>query len=294
MITIKMWGGLGNQMFQYAFGYALKEKREDSVSYDTLFYADQPQNVGRRSVKLTEYFEVSDLELVERSTSVKIMENRYVNKGIRFLPISHFYLPHHVLFVKERKRTYMENLPYKKGWNNYYDGYWLTEKYFLKYADEINNQYTLKPEIKEIVDVLNANIEEKNSVSVHIRRGDYLVKKNMPAGYTKESLEDYYDRSIKYMQEHLNAPIFYFFSDDIEWCKKHFSQLSNAVYVSRKTQYGEIADLFGICKCEHGIMSASTFSWWGNWLRRSVDSLVIYPSGNYANDQFGCEKWIGL
>ena len=91
------------------------------------------------------------------------------------------------------------------------------------------------------------------------------------------------------------GPVFCFFSDDIEWCRNTFGSGEDMVYLSRETEYAAMADLFGIGTCKHGIMSPSTFSWWGNWLREDDNgSIVVLPKGAYANTKFARSEWITL
>ena len=109
---------------------------------------------------------------------VKILENKYVNKLIRYIPGNGFscFLKDDILFVKEKTFRYMKILPYDRKKNNYYDGYWQTAKYFNQYGDDIRSIFTIKNEILNEIKPNWQGIDDMDSVSIHIRRGDYLKK----------------------------------------------------------------------------------------------------------------------
>ncbi len=295
MIVIKLWGGLGNQMFQYAFGYALSKKYDDILRLDVDFYQEQPKNVGKRSFQLKEYFDISFSQIIKRPQEVLKYENKYVNKIIKYLPKFSIQLTDNMVFTKEHIRKYMEIIPYHKGKINYYDGYWLTDRYFSDYREDILAEFKLRKSVYEEVKIINSFIDDDNSVAVHIRRGDYKKRCNLPRGYTLDSLCEYYNNAIEYINKNVTSPKYFFFSDDIEWCKKKFDGLEDVVFVTRDSKYEVIADLMGISKCSHAIMSPSTFSWWGNWLRtKTKNNIVIVPKGKYANEYFACSNWIQI
>ena len=194
--------------------------------------------------------------------------------------------------MKERMRHYIEDIPYRPGMINYYDGYWLTGEYFKAFADEIRKEFTPKESVLKEIEEKNAEIDSVNSVGIHIRRGDYLKRVNMPKGYNEEKLLDYYFRAIDLIKSEVKDPVFYVFSDDMDWCRETFGDKGSFEFPVRECENGAMVDLFGIAKCKHGIASPSTFSWWGNWLREnSDDSIVVIPKGQYANDRFAYDGW---
>lgn len=290
MIIVKMWGGLGNQMFQYAFGKALEKRYKEELFFDIDFYKKQPSYVGIRKLEIEKGLDIKEFKRIERPKQVEILENRMINRIIRIPNQFYVDLPRNVRFIKEKTRTYMDDLHYVRAKVNYYDGYWLTNKYFENVEDTIRNEYNMK-----IQDGERELIYRENTVSIHIRRGDYLKGRNMPGGYTENSIIEYYRRAIQYMNERLHKPSYIVFSDDIQWCKKTFSNINNIHYSNFKGENAVFQDLFGISKCQHGIMSPSTFSWWGNWLRDpSIESIVIAPKGEYNNIFFIKDDWVKL
>ncbi|MCR5324869.1 MAG: alpha-1,2-fucosyltransferase [Lachnospiraceae bacterium] len=293
MIVVKLWGGLGNQLFQYAFGYAMAKKHCDKVSFDIEFYQNQPLNVGKREVEIEKYFSLSKYQVINRPKQVRILENRVINRLIRIYPGFNCSLPGNVFFVKEKTHTYMESIPYFEGKINYYDGYWQSPRYFDWCENDIRNEYTLKKNYQDAINPALCKIKG-NSVSVHIRRGDYLIRKNLPLGYSESDLLDYYDRAISFVRNEVKNPIFYFFSDDIEWCRERYNYIADAVFMNSEGQYPALQDFYSMSKCENGIISASTFSWWAKWIGERNQGITIIPKGNYANDFFAEQSWIKL
>lgn len=288
MIVIKLWGGMGNQLFQYALGYVLSKTKMDDLIFDTAFYDKQPKYVGRRAIISKQEFPNIDINSsFNRTPLISAFENRYVNHLLRNSNgLNCTWFTQHIFIEKLYK--YYDYIPYRENTLNYYDGYWQSEKYFLKYRDAILSKFTPNQDIVEAVYKWRESLNSDCCVAVHIRRGDYVRKgnKSITQGV------DYYIKAMEYINQKFRNPLFCIFSDDIEWCKKQFSDIDNVVYVENKIGNGDIIDLFSISLCNHGIMSISTFSWWGNWLRKDdSNSLVIYPEGKYFNDYFMPEKW---
>ena len=295
MITVKLWGGMCNQMFQYAFGYALAKKHGDKLCFDVDFYENQPGHVGKRGVMGKELFPaLKDMEFVKRSILIKLIENKYFLHLVRYRNGLRLRLPW-LHAVVEKLHKHYEPVPYIKGVNNYYDGYWQTDAYFKEYKDEIRAIFTPSQDILDKVRQWRNSIQNPCCVAVHIRRGDYLQKVNQgKINTTDDNL--YYLAAFKKAKGLLNNPMFCFFSDDIEWCKQTYGGLLKDVeFVENKSKDGALLDLFSIAECEHGIMSPSTFSYWGNWLRNpKKHGVVIYPEGDYYDDFITNKEWIEI
>jgi hypothetical protein len=286
MIIIKLWGGLCNQMFQYAFGYRLAKEKNDTLAFDVDFYKKQPGYVSERRVEISG-FDLSGFETVARPKSVKPFQLHSISLITRRLNFFRCSLPDNIYYVKEKRHTYTEAVPYKPGKTCYYDGYWQTEKYFCDCAEEIKKEFSFPEETTEKVKKWLALAHTTETVSVHIRRGDLAGK---AYGYSDNEMIDYYRRAKSYIESIVETPVFAVFSDDISWCKKElFPSCENVVYQDNKWSASD--DLCGISLCRHGIMSQSTFSWWGNWLGDSKDRIVVAPKGSSFNNAFIPERW---
>ena len=287
-----------NQMFQYAFGFALAHKYEEKLGFDFDFYNNQPGFVGKRKVICQDQFPLlSKLQVAERPFMVKLFENKYISHLLRYNCGCKLSLPGKVSFMMEKLHKYYALLPYQSGRINYYDGYWQTARYFKSYEEEIKREFTPKAEIANKVKEWRKQVESDSCVAVHIRRGDYLNKINQKTLHGGNVIGDvdYYLRAIDYMKNHLDKPKFCFFSDDIEWCKQTFTKESiDALFVENKGADAALLDLYSIAECDHGIMSPSSFSWWGNWLRTKRNGIVIGPKGEHSNEYFIDDDWIAL
>lgn len=299
MIIVKLWGGMCNQMFQYAFGYALAKEHRDELCFDVDFYKNQPGHVAKRKViSQNEFPGLSMLNFSPRPSVIKFFENKYISHIIRYNFGCNFRLPG-IHFMMERLRKFYDNIPYRQDVSiNFYDGYWQSAKYIQKYEEEIRQEFTPSKEVQEAINKWRKSVASDNCVAVHVRRGDYLNKINNKSFKDNNVIGNvqYYLRAIDYVISKIENAVFCFFSDDIEWCRKTFeSVVDKAVFVENKGKNAAILDLFSIASCEHGIMSPSTFSWWGNWLRiRKRNSIVVVPNGNYASKDFFDENWVKM
>jgi hypothetical protein len=286
MIIVKLWGGLGNQIFQYAFGYMMSKEHQDQLLFDISFYQKhQYKYVGKREYELDKL--KCPVEIATKlPLSVRFLESFAVNRGLRRIRKALAFPIGNVFFVKEEKRRFMSNIPYRPNRINYYDGYWQSCDYFKKYEKDLRDM--LQPGIEmpqEILDRMEAISNDKNSVSVHVRKGDFQGKIGHAVGI------DYYQKAIQGIRDKIQQPVFYVFSDNIPWVKENIDFGKDVVFADDKCQNGQIFDLTCMSKCQHGIMSASTYSWWGNWEK---DGMVMVPDGEYFNNRFFRDAWIRL
>jgi len=168
-------------------------------------------------------------------------------------------------------------------------GYFQSEKYFKNCKDEIRKYFTFDD---SLIDYNIINPIE-NSCSIHVRRGDYVNLQD----YHPFPGMDYYRNAISYMKNK-GVNIFYIFSDDIEWCKENFSYMDEIIYVEGNIDIKDLA-LMSICK--NNIIANSSFSWWGAWLNRNENKIVISPSVWFGPSKKGvitedlyCEGWIKM
>lgn len=298
MIIVKLWGGMCNQMFQYAFGYTLAKRKNDDLFFDIDFYNNQPGYVGKRKVIGKEQFNIGDLQFKERKWWIKLFENKYLNHLIRYHGGCNLSVPNGGKMIIETYHKFYDMIPYSPGKVNFYDGYWQTERYFKDFRDELVTMFKPNPEVLEKIKSWKNSLKSDKCVAVHVRRGDYLNSINQKSLGNANVIGDinYYRKAMDLMIEKLKTPLFCFFSDDINWCKENFAgKYDNLVFVENTGKDAALLDLFSISVCEHGIMSPSTFSWWGNWLRDNGDeSFVICPKGDVGNEYFTCQNWIQL
>jgi hypothetical protein len=270
MIGVKLWGGLGNQMFQYAFGLYLAEKRGEKA----FFFSD----VNKDDKFDLNYFNVA-IELIDLEELKKIGYDfrsfflyRIKRKMIQLFP----FINNKILV--EQEVGYWGAISDKQI---LFDGYWQSLRYLLPIEKKIREQFALSKNIIPNME-LYSEIRNVNSVSLHIRRGDYLKGKNAEI-YANIPME-YYKKSINHFSKEIVAPIFYVFSNDLEWVKNNLqmSKEANFIFVDNtNSENAAIADFILMSSCKHHIIANSTFSWWAAWLNPSEKKIVIAPAKWY-------------
>lgn len=166
----------------------------------------------------------------------------------------------------------------------YLDGYWASEYYFSDYSTEIRDIFTLKDEIiSEIDSGLIAEIMSLASVSIHVRRGDYVHNK-----FFHNLGLDYFYKAVEYIKRVVKNPVFFVFSDDLKWVKENFGlDTKNVNYIDNN--YDGCIDLYLMSLCKHNIIANSTFSWWGAYLNKNKYKVVIAPLIWY--DNYNAQKY---
>jgi len=287
MIITDLKGGLGNQMFQYAAGLALSLEKNTGHKVDLTHFDNQDSfaNETPRPFlldRLNTHYEIAsqeDLRLVKYP--IPVISN-VMNILNAFLV----------------GRNYIK-YPLHIGKHIYLDGYFQKQEYFGKYASQIIQEFQLKKEheTKEFLKMVNEISKDENSVSVHIRRGDYIT--NPGANKHHGTLSNtYYEDACKFLNDRLGEINLYVFSDDIEWVKENMSFLTayKVTYVSSPELIGA-QEVSLMSKCKHNIIANSSFSWWGAWLNQNKEKIVIAPkswlrNGDGINKGIVPENWI--
>ena len=179
--------------------------------------------------------------------------------------------------------------------NKYYDGYWQNYKYFIEYKNEILEAFRFKMPINEQSKLLAEELKNKsNTISLHVRRGDYLKAKN----YAGLCGLEYYKKAIAHILANTQSPSFYIFSDDIEWCKENISPLlgnNEYKYIDFNRGCDSPLDMMLMSLCHHNIIANSSFSWWGAFLNKHNDKIVCAPekwTNTKVNCKFQMPEWI--
>ncbi len=277
MKVVKVIGGLGNQMFQYSFYLALKKKHNnvklDASSFKTYtLHAYQLENVF-------------NLKHLVHSFNVNSTAIRFLRRILK-------------LDVILEDTFYHPKVLEMKGWN-YYSGYWASEKYFIEIEQDVRDSFKFKNELADKNKDISDRIFNSNSVSIHVRRGDYLETEINRKLYGNICTLGYYEQAIKLIKQKVENPYFFIFSNDIAWCKENL-KVENAEYIDWNTGADSYIDMQLMSLCKNNILANSTFSWWGAWLNENKDKMVIVPS-KFLNDMtpenmdtFVPEKWIRI
>jgi hypothetical protein len=261
MITVKIIGGLGNQMFQYALARRLAMLNNQPFQLDLSGYS----NYMLHDYYLHKFKIIENIASQEEITAIKKV-GRSLLERIK---------PYNKRKIVQEKYCLFDPKVFKiKQKNVYLDGYWQNEKYFAEIKEILFSEFALKDglgvEARKIAELINSS----NSVSLHIRRGDYLSSK-FSSIYEPCSL-NYYDQAVKKLASKITNPVFFVFSDDIEWSKKNLKIPHPVTFVSNP-EIKDYEELILISLCRHNIMANSTFSWWGAWLNQNPHKIVLAP-----------------
>lgn len=254
MIITKLQGGLGNQLFQWAVSKRLSLKYNTEYYFETSYFRNSNQGIVSRFE-----LELTNLKLDIKESSIKLP---VVNDNFKF-----------------------QNIPD----NSFLDGYWQSEKYFIDCENEIRNDLEIPKDIYSYI-IHKYTILNKNTVSLHIRRGDYT---NLQHIHPLQTIEYYKNAYDIISDESINVLVF---SDDINWCKENI-KFDNITYIEGETN---IVDMYIISLCTHNIIANSSFSWWGAWLNNNENKKVIAPLNWFGSDSSFYtgdiipEKWIKI
>lgn len=275
MLIVKVIGGIGNQMFQYAVGRNIQLKNGGALKLDINGYKYQ-FDITPRKFEL-DIFKL-DYKIASQNDIAQLvgfdMLNRVFNRfGVDLKSRSKF-------FFKEKSFAYDSRIN-KVGNNVYLEGFWNSEKYFVENEKEIRKDFSFRKELMENNKKIAESISKTNAVSIHIRRGDYIYNKKTNQFHGTCDL-NYYQRAIDLIKNKVKNPKFFIFSDDLEWVKNNL-KIKNAIYVEGNIDDKSYIDMQLMSLCKHNIIANSSFSWWGAWLNNNPEKIVIAPE-KWFND----------
>lgn len=285
MIVVKLMGGLGNQMFQYAAGKALSIKHDVPLFIDESFLLEDP-----RGAYTKRRLELGQLEVTIKRGDVKLLQE--FKKRTLFQKFFRLQNPN----VFNEGGSY-NPLFFSAGKTVYLNGYWQSELYFQSIREvlqkEFTPRYNFSPANKQYLD----KVERCVSVAVHVRRGDYVRLKSA-ANFHGVTDMAYYRKAINYFENNHAGCRFFIFSDDLPWCRENFARFKNIIFVDTDQEFSS-TDLFIMKKCRHNIICNSSYSWWSAWLNENPDKVVIAPKNWFsgpASDQEAiyCQSWLKI
>lgn len=295
MIIAKLRGGLGNQMFIYAFARYLAHKHNTELKLDISYYEDYHRAYELDKLNIIEQFatpeEINDVKtfVYKNNILIRAVRKAISGKEPKKKPSKTYILDSGIEF----KPKYL-----KIGKNAYLEGLFQSEKFFLPVKDLIKKDFTLKePVTGQNRDLLD-EISKGNSVSLHVRRGDYITNAwaNQELGLCPL---EYYAKAINYIASRVKSPHFYIFSDDMEWTRDNLKHNHKFTCIEHNDSNSGELDMLLMSKCKHHIIANSSFSWWAAWLGESKGSVTIAPkvwfAGKSMNDTHVVPKrWIRL
>ena len=295
---VKLMGGLGNQMFQYAFGKALQKSTGHPVLYDLSWFEEAKKTIvgetgcNKDGICIREYeIHIFPNIKIDTATSKQVKQckkgflSKFIKKILNKRKNNHYY---------EKNAFDFESELFKIKGNAYYEGYFQNENYLKDIKSELKTHFEL-PSLR-IDDQYNNNLISKikqynNSVFVHVRREDYEKMGCIVS-------LDYYKNAVKYIIDRIDNPKFFVFcAEDPKWIKENFNigteyELIGEQNKTRATFYENMRLMMA---CKHAIIANSSYSWWAAWLSDFEGKIVIAPSPWMNNqDEIICHNWIKI
>lgn len=258
MIIVKIQGGVGNQMFQWACGSSLAETNKTDLYLETTSYRYD----AKRKFKLSGFNNIQK----KLNSSVEILDG---------------WVPRNINMVVDDFKTF----DFPEG-DLFLNGYWQSERYFSFNKEQIKSDFDLS----EYSEVLSDFPELENSVSLHVRRTDYLASN----GYHPVQDLNYYTGALELLNKDYEK--IFIFSDDIDWCKQNI-KFDNLVFIDNTDEFESLCLM---SNTRHNITANSSFSWWAAWLNKNKDKKVICPKlwfgdiTNLSTENIVPETWISI
>jgi hypothetical protein len=272
LVVVRLAGGLGNQMFQYAAGRALAlrhgaELKLDVSGFDA--YRRRRYELDALSIRASL---ATDADLarfgIEAKPRWRLVERmrrrlRIARKG-RGFPVyrePHFQFDPTIAMLRPPV---------------YLDGYWQSEKYFCDCAATLRSELTASAPFEAANAAISARIDAVTAVSLHVRRGDYADDPKTNRYHGTCSL-DYYRRAIDHIVARVGSTHVFVFSDDPPWTRANLRVDAPATFVDVNSADRGFRDIQLMSRCRHHVVANSSFSWWGAWLNPSPEKIVVAP-----------------
>jgi hypothetical protein len=277
MILVRLAGGLGNQMFQYAAALRLAAVHGTVLKVDTSRLQrsdpiDTPRdyalgcfNISAKMASLAESANCEKLHKRDSSPILRILHKYYQGRatsGFRYI---------------RQQGTAFDRTVMGLPDNVCLDGFWQSEKYFLDIRALLKEEFTLRDPLDDESLRLAEKILNCPAVSLHIRRGDYLTNPHAARHHGTCDM-DYYARAVQFITKRIPAAHLFIFSDDPQWTEANVRFDLPTTFVSRTDAAGDGRDLILLTLCRHHIIANSSFSWWGAWLSDNQGKTVIAPA----------------
>jgi hypothetical protein len=286
-IIVNLMGGLGNQMSQYAFGKMIEFTTAIPVKFDMRYF----------SFKTREHeYELDKLSIphIERATFFDTIKHR--SPIPNQLNYTRAYVCEKTLAYDPNIITKLQELQDTKE-SAYFDGYWHNERYFEPVKNILRNEFIPKSEMPDENKEIAIQINIKNSVALHVRRGNYITNPNA-SNFIGALDISYYKNAIEYMDEHVQNPYYFVFSNDPVWAHDNLNLGDRATFITNNANAPQ-EDISLMSLCDHFIIANSSFSWWGAWLSHRSDKIVLTPDPWFRNEKANSEfeipkRWLKI
>lgn len=259
--NVRLLGGLGNQMFQYATGRALAARSDTRLRLDATFIAIE----AHRRYALDD-FQISAKVVRRPQRTAEQLEDKAVDDGY----VAKRFKATRIREIDELFRDELADAPA----NCYLSGYWQSERYFDEISDTIRAEFRLRRWGVQAKSAAAAIDRAETSVAVHVRRGDYAFLEQTRRLFGLQP-QEYYSTAAELIRQKVGDCRYFVFSDEPEWCRENLFLPGPIEILSGATTASE--DIHLIASCDHAIIANSSFSWWGAWLGESDSSVIVAP-----------------
>ena len=293
MIVTRIDGGLGNQMFQYAFGLYLAKKHQTELALDLSSYRTGPQHGY-----MLDRFRIA-AEPLSDSSAGRIPRRYRVEKaaadGFTFSDrLPDWLCPSVLRRVKERPFGFNEKY-LRTSDNSYLVGYWQSEKFFPGLRAALLEQFVPASNLSSASQRVIERMRSTASISLHIRRGDYVTNPATSGIYEQLSLEYYRNCLDRFAMQHHDVEVFVF-SNDLAWCQQHLQLPFPTHFVDHVAPRDAFEDLLMMSQAKGNVIANSTFSWWAAYLNDRSDRVTFAPDrwfrpGTLDGRHLPCPGW---
>lgn len=290
MVIVRLMGGLGNQMFQYAFGRSYAHKINAPLKFDLSEFSikeSSAKNFVARDYDLdifnvkADFAAADEVFRLSKRTNIELLD-RILNRALGFKKT----------FILEPHFHYSESV-FESGDDVYLHGYWQSEKYFADIEPQIREDFTFREDLTEKAKEMLARIEASNSVCVNVRRGDFVTN-NFHGTFGA----DYYRKGEEIIKSKTADETYFVFSDEVEWCEANLKFDAPTVFVSHNYAGKKFQDYLRLmAACKNFIIPNSSFAWWAVWFNENQNRTVIAPKNWFSDSKFDTkdlipEDWI--
>ncbi len=279
MITVRLKGGMGNQMFQYAFGRQIAASLQTELQLDLTALLDRSR--GKDFVYRDYDLHIFNVN-APFATSPTLLRSLYKLKFAAVNKITRKLVESGKQVIKEPHFHVDDNLLQHPKDHTLYDGWWQSGRYFESISDTIKKDFTFKNPVLPASEALLQQIKGSNAICLNVRRTDFLKVDAL-----NTTNKAYFLKAAEHIAAKVNQPHFFIFSDDIDWCEEHL-QLPHPITFVRHDMKGE---KFGnylrlMIACKHFIIPNSSFAWWATWLNDHPNKIVVAPKNWFNDNQF--------
>ena len=295
MVIVKLMGGLGNQMFQYAAARRLAHFNNTNLKIDLSWFDNICEVDSSREYALDEFAIQENFTTREEVEALTVRKQGFVERlATKAMGRKPGAAPS---YIREKYFHFDLDILYLND-GVYLDGYWQSEKYFKDIETIIRQEFTIKSEMNVKSLAIVKQIKSINSVSLHIRRGDYVSNPHTNQVHGSCNVK-YYFRCVENLTRSVKHPHFFIFSDEPKWTRANLKLPYPTTFVDHNPPENGYEDLRLMSLCKHNIIANSSFSWWGAWLKQNPCKIVLAPkkwfnSVDYNTKDLIPDKWLKI